>query len=98
MPVSSAVRCFTRAGDVNGTVIVYFLATFVLCCEFVGGMTSVALSDAVQMSVMGTSFILMLFIMLGVYGGPSCHQRGLLKSICAYTRHRIDMIHRSIDT
>lgn len=57
-------------GDLEGKAVVWFLATLVLLCEFIGGMTSVAMSDAIQMTVMGTCFLLLLFLsMLFYYGG-----------------------------
>ena len=46
--ISTVVPGMTE-GDVDGNTTVWFLATFVLTCEFVGGMTSVAISDSIQM-------------------------------------------------
>ena len=45
------------------------LRSFVLICEFVGGMTSVALTDAIQMTIMGCSFVVMFFSCVFYFGG-----------------------------
>ena len=68
--ISTVVPGMTE-GDVDGNTTVWFLATFVLTCEFLGGMTSVAISDSIQMCVMGTSFLLLAVLMQWEYGGFS---------------------------
>jgi Na+/proline symporter len=39
-------------GDIDGKVAVWFMGGFVFCCELLGGMESVAMTDAVQAGVM----------------------------------------------
>jgi hypothetical protein len=58
-------------GDVDANSTVWFLATFILACEMLGGMTAVAISDSIQMTVMGTSFLLLAVLMQYQYGGLS---------------------------
>ena len=47
--VAVVVPGITQGDFESGNSAVWFLATFVLACEFVGGMTSVAITDSIQM-------------------------------------------------
>ena len=51
----------------NGAV--WFLATFVITCEFVGGMTSVATTDAIQAFILLLAVFLMPMLGVGKWGG-----------------------------
>jgi Na+/proline symporter len=56
-------------GDIDGKAAVWFLATIVLICEFIGGMTSVAITDAIQCCLLVASFFSVGLIFAARYGG-----------------------------
>ena len=50
--VLNSIFTVITKGDINGEAAVWFMGTFVFFCELLGGMESVALTDAIQAGVM----------------------------------------------
>ena len=74
-------RDFINDGYITSAGVVWSLAIFIYACETVGGMESVALTDAVQCCFLMLSFISTYFLIeykyggfLGFFGGPESPQ------------------------
>ena len=74
-------RDFINDGYITSAGVVWSLAMFIYACETVGGMESVALTDAVQCCFLMLSFISTYFLIeykyggfLGFFGGPESPQ------------------------
>jgi len=75
-------------------LISWLLFGFIYCCELLGGMASVALTDAIQAGLLLFAFFFLPFLVLGEYGGfegvggPTCQNRhvadnfGNVRSVC----------------
>ena len=62
-------RDFIEDGTMSANGVVWFLAMFIYACETVGGMESVALTDAVQCCFLMVSFIATFFLIEYKYNG-----------------------------
>jgi Na+/proline symporter len=71
-------------GDIHPNTGVWFLAGFVFLCEIMGGMSSVALTDAVQATMLVISFCLMPMLIASKWGGldgfvsPDCSNKKVM--------------------
>lgn len=59
----------TGWNDAGADAAVWLLACFVVCCEFVGGMTSVATTDALQCAILLSAVFLMPMLGAARWGG-----------------------------
>jgi len=72
---------------VNGKTAVWFLAMFVWTCEIMGGMTSVALTDAIQCSILLLTLTVMPMVVANYWGGveglggPHCSNYHTIKTM-----------------
>jgi len=91
-------------GEINSRVAVWFLAGFVFMCEMLGGMTSVALTDAIQAAIMVMCFMIMPFLCEAQWGGfagitdDNCQnrERVIIPEFASLPRKDLNLTHTKI--